>query len=270
MIASNFKDAALEAQFNEDGYAIVPAFFTAEEVSDMLALYRSLHQQKHHPNSGQWNSLIDIESTLSKEVSEKILKVLKPKLETLLDNTVTPVATLLVKYAGDNTFCYMHRDFSILDESRFEYRNIWIPLVDITEQNGALFVLPKSHKIFGEELPMTQPWMYEPNAPALMKYVKAAYPKAGDMIVYKDKMVHGSFQNFTEDTRPVIHLGTLPQEAQTCFYYLNGNEVEVYEVSPDYFFRNDLGQPPSDRKPIRTYPYKFKEYSDKDVEALFG
>ena len=268
MIASTFKDPALENQIDRQGYVYIPGFYSAFDIKEMLALYRSVHSRKKDPDSGQWNSLIHMDPALSKEVSEKILELLRPKLNLLLNDTYTPVATFLSKYPGERSWCDMHRDFSILDESKFEYRNIWIPLIDIDEQNGALFVLPGSHKIFREELPMTQPWMYMQHSPALMKYVKTFYTKAGDLIVYKDKLVHGSHLNNTDDTRPVIHLGTLPEEARTCFYYLHGKEVEVYNVEPDYFFKNDLGEPPVNGKPFRTFPYTYPEYTTREIEKL--
>lgn len=269
MTAPYFKDPYIEDRFNDQGYISIPNFLNENEVREMRSLYSSIHEEKHSMHSGVWTSWHDSNYNRAKEVSQSIRSLLTPKLDTIFYDAEAPHAAFLSKYAGENTFCELHRDFSVLNEEEFEYRNLWIPLIDINEQNGALFILPHSHKILGEELPIKQPWAYIEHIPTLMKYVKTFYPKAGDLLVYKDKTAHGSFKNLTNDTRPVLLFAVIPKGIQTFFYYLNGNEVEVYEVSPDYFLRHDLSQPPLDRKPIRTYPYNNKKYNIAELEIFF-
>ena len=173
MKASTFKDPALEQQIEENGYAIVPNFLNAEEVAFLKSYYESLHTH-HDPNMNMWNSLWDVPSERRIEVSDTILKVVQPHMEATFDNWKSPVGTFMSKCRGDQSICTAHRDYSILEEHKYQYRNLWVPLVDITEQNGALYVFKGSHKVFTNILPMFNPL-------ALSKMVNA-----------DDEICHGS------------------------------------------------------------------------------
>jgi len=54
----------------------------------------------------------------------------------------------------------VHQDMTLVDESKFSGINIWVPLVDLTEKNGVLQVLPGSHRIFPRYRGSTIPGIY--------------------------------------------------------------------------------------------------------------
>ena len=78
----------------------------------------------------------------------------------------------------------------------------------------------------------------------MMKYATVVYPKAGDLVVYRDKCLHGSFTNQSDQYRPVVHYGSLHTDAKLCYYYRDRTKldspVEVYSVSEDFYFNHDF------------------------------
>ena len=54
---------------------------------------------------------------------------------------------LLVKWPGQDGAMGTHQDWTFVDERRFRSVTVWCPLVDVEQRNGALELLPGSHRI---------------------------------------------------------------------------------------------------------------------------
>jgi hypothetical protein len=146
------------------------------------------------------------------------------------------------KNNNQHSTCDLHRDFSILDENEFQYRNIWIPLVSTRNNNGALYVLRGSNHVFDYELPMFTEWPYNDMQTELFKEIETVEADAGDLVIYLDKTLHGSHVNYSKDSRPVVHLGALHPDMDIRFYYHDklANNVKVYSVPFEFFFEKDF------------------------------
>jgi hypothetical protein len=164
----------------------------------------------------------------------------------------------------------LHRDYTTQDESRFQYRNIWVPLVDTTPENGALYALKYSHRLFDYPLPMFCKWPYIQHQELLFKHCEVIDAKAGDLVVYADRTLHGSFINQTSMPRPVVHFGLLHPEAGLCYCYLDEktNEVTEYEVPISFYFENNYGNQDG-RFPVRKR-YKYSPPILAEEEILTG
>ena len=271
MQASTFKDPNIEAQMEANGYTIVPGFLNGEEVAFLKNYYQSLHTD-HDPTMNMWSSLWNVPPEKRKEVSETILQVIKPHMRTTFDNWKIPVGAFMSKCMGEQSVCTPHRDYSILDENEFQYRNLWIPLVDITDQNGALVVFKGSHKVFTNILPMFNPWPYEKYSALMMKYATTVLVKAGDLVVYRDRCLHGSFTNRSNKYRPVVHFGCFPPDAQLCYFYLDQQQphskVEMYKVPDDFYFSHDFTRKPQRQPLVKIFELKYPDYTEAEFEAL--
>ncbi|MDZ4846797.1 MAG: phytanoyl-CoA dioxygenase family protein [Chitinophagales bacterium] len=266
LLYAKFKNAEIEDSLNEYGFVHLPGFLSGNEVHEFYALFQSLHTN-NSAGQNMWNSLYDLPNGKGVAASEQLKEKLAGKFSGWLHDFKMPVVTYMVKNPTAESNCELHRDNSAFDETRFEYRNGWIPLVDINEKNGALYVLPKSNHVFDYCLPMATEWQYKSMTPELMKHVHVVYAKAGDLVVYKDKMLHGSFHNHTTQPRPVLHFGLLHPEASTCYYRRNQqeNRVDVFSVQPDFFFEKDFEQALAGRKPEQSFPYNPPELRIEDV-----
>ena len=163
MQAAVFKDPQLEQQFNELGYAVIPGFLSKKVVAGLYALYKAAHTTVD-PGQLQWNSLYEMGYERGLALSGKIIELVLPAIERNFQDVAFPVATFMSKNPVAGSTCEVHRDFTTLNENQFQFRNLWIPLIDINQQNGALYVVPKSHLLFSEIRPMFSKWPVRPFA----------------------------------------------------------------------------------------------------------
>lgn len=242
MKTAQFINPAIQQQYEENGYVLIKNVLNEEDVMALRQLF-----EMHYPKTGwpstMWNSLCDIPHDKSATLSEQILKIVKPRLDEHITNYVCPAATFLVKNPNEQSTVSLHRDFSVQDEPEFSYQNIWLPIVDTTPENGQLRVLRKSHHFFDYPLPHNTIWPYLEHEELLLKYSDVVDAKAGDLVVYSDKALHGSPDNRSSGPRPVVHFGLLHPEAKLYYYYHNKekDEVTVYEVPYTFFFENAWG-----------------------------
>jgi ectoine hydroxylase-related dioxygenase (phytanoyl-CoA dioxygenase family) len=236
MKAAEFINQDLQSQYEENGYAIVKNVLDSSEIEQLKSLFAS-HYYHNEPYT-MWNSICDTPHDRAPLVSNQIINIVKPNLDKVFKNYVCPVGTFLVKNPSPTSTVRLHRDFSIQDEAEFSYQNIWIPLVDTTPENGQLFVLKKSHKFFNYPLPHNAPWPYIEHEKLLLAHCDIIDAKAGDLVIYNDKMLHGSSDNLTDKPRPVVHFGLLHPDAKILYYYLNeqSKEVTTYETPSSFFF----------------------------------
>lgn len=253
---ARFLDSGIESELNQNGFVHIAGFLTPEEKDDFFSLYKSLHVDTRFEKS-MWNSLYDLPEESGLQASERIKQFLTEKFKDKLSDFKIPVASIMVKNPTTDSHCDLHRDYTAFDESCFEYRNGWIPLIDINEQNGALYVVPKSDHVFDYPLPMFTEWPYKQMIPELMNHIRVVYARAGDLVVYKDRTLHGSFQNHTAQPRPVIHFGLLHKDASTFYYRKNtvNNQVDVFSVNPEFFFEKDPDGILAGKKPDKSFPY---------------
>lgn len=241
---ATLKDKKLEEELVQNGFILIKNFLASEEVAQILKLYKQQHPTGDK-KEGMWNSLYNTSAENGLEMSQKILAILQPRLNNLFEKYYAPVATFMSKNPNENSTCKIHRDFSITDENQFQYRNIWIPLVPTTSENGALFVVKGSNHIFRSILPMFSEWPYQFMEKDLLNHIQTVYCNAGDLVIYLDKTLHGSHINYSNDSRPVVHFGALHPDVQLLFYFLDksSNRVRAYKVPFEFYFQNDFSEP---------------------------
>jgi ectoine hydroxylase-related dioxygenase (phytanoyl-CoA dioxygenase family) len=267
MKTPSFINPEIQRNYEEFGYVIIRNVLNPSEIQELKYLF-DLHYQYCGENNSLWNSLCDIPHEKSELLSKIILRIVKPRLDEHITNYVCPAATFLVKNPTPISTVNLHRDFSVQDEPDFSYQNIWLPIVDTTPENGQLYVLKGSHKFFDYPLPHNAPWPYLEHEKLLLKYCEAIDAKAGDLVIYGDKVLHGSTSNRTDRPRPVVHFGLLHPEAKLLYYYLNNenSEVTVYEVPYSFFFENAWGNQDG-RFPIyKKFQYNPPKYSAEIIK----
>jgi hypothetical protein len=271
MLAAKFKNPKWESEIEEKGYVVIPNFLSPEKVKMLYELY---HENHHERSIGCWNSLYDLPTGAGHNISEKIRTIVNPNLDALFKDWKFPSALFIVKNPGCNHESLVHRDDSINDETQTQYRQCWVPLVDITKENGALYVVPKSHKLFTDQRPMFAPWHYTHLRSRLEKEFVTLYPKAGDLVVYLEKTLHGSYLNISNETRPVFQGGIMHKDAGLTYtrYIPSTNKVESYEVDQQFFFRKDYLKPEVDKqyRLLKVEDYASKEISEEEVDAFYS
>ena len=267
MKAAKFKDPEIQKKYEDYGYAHLKGVLEPSDIEELKYLF-DMHYNYQGEDASLWNSLCDIPHDNSAKLSNLILRIVKPKLEKHLKDYVCPAATFLVKNPNPKSTVTLHRDFSVQDEPDFSYQNIWLPVVDTTPENGQLYVLKRSHKFFDYPLPHNTVWPYLEHEDLFGDYCDVIDAKAGDLIVYGDKVLHGSSDNLTDKPRPVVHFGLLHPEAKLYYHYLNDktNEVTVYEVPYSFFFENAWGNQDGRFPIFKKFMYEPPKYSRDQIE----
>lgn len=267
MKTPSFIDQEVQKKYDDLGYVLIRNVLSPSDILELNYLFQSHYNYRGEQNT-MWNSLCDIPHDKSAILSRLILRIVKPKLDIHIKNYECPAATFLVKNPTPKSTVTLHRDFSVQDEPDFSYQNIWLPVVDTTPQNGQLYVLKRSQKFFDYPLPHNTIWPYLEHQDLILKYCDVVDAKAGDLVVYGDKVLHGSSDNLTKEPRPIVHFGLLHPEAKLLYHYLDNEsqEVTVYEVPYSFFFENAWGNQDGRFPVFKKYKYNPPTFSRQSLQ----
>jgi|GEM_PF-1180193 hypothetical protein len=245
-----FKDNALDEKFEKDGYIVIPNCVNAEQVTKMRQVLRD-YSTTFEYDKGILNTLLLKDNDLRIKISEGLMEQINPSIDKIFFERLPFYGYSLIKPTSQNTFT-LHRDASTVNEDLFEYITIWLPLVNVTQSNGCMYVIPGSQKLFTSEVPFGVEWPYPHLAETLKKYAIDLPMKAGDLLLFSDKTLHGSYPNQSQDLRPVVSSVLIHPDTEMLFYYYNkdNNLVKAYEVDPWFYFRNEYDEP------VGKYPLK--------------
>jgi hypothetical protein len=237
-------DEAKRRRFQTDGYAIVP-FLTRGEAealgAELLALagHRSLDPADDPAASGEayHASFMAADDDYRRAVAELIRARSASAAAALLPGFFPVIAAAVVKapFAPGASF---HTDLSIAADPATPVINIWSPLVDSSDENGTLRVVPGSHRLFPYISSMeTTSGYWRPYVAAMMERSVPIDLRCGEAIVYDGTLLHGSKPNATANLRPAINIAYLPAEIRPVAYSLDpasgGERFEMFDMSDD-------------------------------------
>ncbi len=241
----------------ENGYAVLPGLFS-NAVCDELADWYEQHQPENP--TGFHTSIHSSNVILRRAVTEKVRTHFDSSLERILNRYRPVFSAFTVKEPFSDSAFDLHLDWSMVDETRYTSLTVWVPLVDITEDNGFLWVLRESHRFrytirggpglncWCETMPTAWTERYE------LKKLKL---KKGDALIYDHRLFHGSPPNITGIRRLAINHTLIPEEANSLHYQFQGlHAVEVLEVPDDFYHTHLLNTPPTGVKVIETRSIK--------------
>lgn len=234
-----FKDASLQAAFDRDGYVKINLLNEAEATL-LKAYYLSLQ----HDHIGDYGFHISLENTNAGYIDgvfKNLFDTVLPKLDAVLDSYKAFTASYVIKEAGLQNIVPPHQDWTFVDEEQFSSATVWIPLMDVTKNNGALGVIKGSHRVFNYPRMSPSPQsraLLSDHAFTLFPYVEVIDMKAGEALIFNNRTVHASPPNVSGTTRIAAGIGITQKQAQLQHYYqLPGKEelVEVYNVDASFF-----------------------------------
>ena len=196
------RDEAVSTAVSETGYRIVP-FLEPAELEALRALYARLHNIQTG-EGGMFYSVYSKNVAYRQEVHHEINTVLQDAFARHLHHFQVMLNAFVIKSPGKKSEFNVHQDATGLDEFRYSPLSIWIPLLDITPQNGALCVMPKSHGVFSPYRSISFPSPYDAIQPAVKKYLHPLYLHAGEAIFFDNRLVHNSMANHTPENRPAV------------------------------------------------------------------
>jgi hypothetical protein len=142
-----------------------------------------------------------------------------------------------------------HQDSPVTDELIHNSIYVWIPLCDITEKNGPVWVLPGSHLWGNHQRSLNVHWVFEKHTKLLWKYMQPVLMKKGDILCWDTALIHGSTPNQSADTRVAITTTVLPKNYTMVDYFADEKTrkgyVEKYEVYRSFWENEDIMKRPA-------------------------
>ncbi|HKK76949.1 MAG TPA: phytanoyl-CoA dioxygenase family protein [Saprospiraceae bacterium] len=255
-----FQDKTLQDQFERDGFLIAP-FLSTDEVAQLQDHYQLNFSER--PSHFYSSTFIE-DAERKRSIHQPIQQLLQPKVNQLFTAHQALGSSYLVKPPGGAGKMQVHQDWTVVDEKRFCSLTVWVPLVDTTPDNGAIRVLPGSHRFFQQPRGPSIPVPYESLYEKIWPQMKVLKMKAGQAFIFDQALIHASNENHTDQDRIAVTYGLIPEEAQLRFYHLNeAKKVEEYEVATT-FFQNytTIGQRPTNGKLVAEHSINLASVSE--------
>jgi len=216
-----FTDKQIAHQLVEAGVVKIP-FLTPQEVELLNRLYNEKNPNDQLPimydgiHMSIWHSDLDYKTT----IRDGIRQITEQAFKRNFKNYRTLTEQFIVKKRGEETTFHVHQDWAIVDEEKYFSLNMWIPLHDVDENNGAMWIVKGSHKI---DYKVRGAGILFPNYTIFMEDLEpyiTSYPmKAGEALVFYHRTLHGSPYNKTSPWRKVVQVSLLPANAPLQIYF---------------------------------------------------
>ncbi len=230
------KDAIIADALNNFGYTVAGRL-EATALEQLKSLYQSLHNFQN-PQGGMFYSLYSHDLVYRKKVHEGIGQILRPIYESLFTNYKSVLNSYIVKVSGPESEFSLHQDSTSLDEMKYSCLSVWIPLQDTDLNNGCMCVVPHSHKMFSPYRDISFPQPFDAISDTVRKYLKPIVLKAGDILLFDNRLVHNSVVNSSGRDRVVVMSGIFPSEAKIIRCYKDtskaNNSIEIIEQKDDF------------------------------------
>jgi hypothetical protein len=235
------KDPAKQAFFEDNGYVVIDLLST-EEVDGLLAYYQSI-DNNHVGEYGFHVSMDNRNYDFVNGVISTLEQVIFPRTQEHFSDCKMFTGSFVVKEPRLNSFVPPHQDWSFTDDTKYNSVTVWTALMDTDIQNGAMAILPGSHKWFHGPRASPSPGYITPfqaHGMDLFPYMKLVPMKAGQALVFENKTLHASPPNNSAAPRVAAGIGLSQTDAPLLHYYVipgsQPQELQSYKIDKSFFF----------------------------------
>lgn len=259
------KDDQLDQQLLQKGYIIVP-FLDSETVTDLKNFYYTHHPQTHE---GMYATAHASDISFRIKMNDFIKEKFQESIDQYFHNCHPLGGSYIAKAKGGNGALVPHQDWNIVNEEEYRSFNIWVPLVDLNDKNGALMIEPGSHLWDFNYRSANIPFAYPEKEQDLWESMVRLDMKAGEALIYDHRLIHASPENHTDEIRLACVFGIIPNNAQMYYYHKNEHgDIEEYESNPDFFLYGNIFEGPKGLKLKRTVQCGQEKKEEKKSKGL--
>lgn len=229
-----FKNEKLAAEFNEKGY-VISGNIGKLLLNKVKKVYNELHTFSTN-EIGVFHTLYSTDLNYRLRLNDALNGILKPTYNSLFTNYKVTANLIIAKFLHQDSAFGIHQDTTGLDEDKFVPINVWIPLQDTAIDNGCLCLVPKSQNFAFPYRGTSFKGQFDEVTEEIIPFLLPIKMKAGDILIFDNRMLHYSPPNTHKMPRVVVMSGIFHKDAEiiTCFKKDNQSPIELYKQSDDY------------------------------------
>lgn len=245
--ATIFRDQAAAAEFERNGFLVVP-FLDADQVERLREVYFRHHAEpdvraRTIPSyaPGFYASTFNNNMDYRRAVSAEVTSACAPALARLFDAFKIFYAGFLVKLPDANGRLRVHQDPTLVDEARFTPVNVWCPLQDIDDRNGALCVLPGSQRLYRGPRATSIPPPWAAHERLIESRMTPLHLAAGAAVLFTQATLHASRPNVSDAPRITATLFLCHESASIRIAHRRPetpDRIDFYAQDDDFMFQN--------------------------------
>jgi len=212
-----FKDATLAGQIHDQGYAVL-RLWTDAQIDALQAICDREHRLQP-AEGGMFYSVYSQDLSYRRRVHDEIATIMAPTFDQYFIDYRNVVNMFVVKASGPASEFVIHQDTTALDEFRYSPLSLWSPLCDVDADNGALCLVPRSHRFFSPYRGVSMPFPFSGIQDTVREFLQPLHMRRGEALIFDNRVVHSSLPNRSGRNRDVIVSGIFPAQAtfQICF-----------------------------------------------------
>ena len=269
-----FRAQTLQDAFEKDGFVVVP-FYNESEIKELTDLYYRMHPQDE---KGFFPSTFSKDKNYRATADAEIRRVCTRPMEHYLQDIKVICGSFIVKSPGPESAMCVHQDMTLVDESKYTGINIWVPLIDLTPQNGALQILRGSHRLYPTYRGSTIPGIYEEVSEQIKPYLETLYLKAGEAVFFDQSIIHYSAANLSDKVRIVTNTFFTNKGASFNIGYWQkdfGPKIELFEEADNFMtdfeqFGHNIADRPKIGTSLGLIDYNFPKISLEQLHKIYG
>lgn len=233
-----------------DGYA-VRSLIGPETVARLLDIYHRLAVDPEQPFLA---SNRDLDREGARAVDQQLKAELAEPLAAALPGFEPFIAAFIVKGGTLGDRVEFHQDWTYTEEPDTPAVLVWIPLVDVSQSNGALAMVRGSHRWShgirpsGAENPAAE-LQADLAAQAVLVPLRA-----GEAVFYDPAILHGSPPNVTASPRPAVAVGLRPAGGSLVHFCATGGEATSgHQVDESWFTLEPFAEVPADAPTVEAW-----------------
>jgi len=256
-----FKREETEREFEELGYVVLDGINKAifPQIQNLYGETKGLSGLDSNFYTSIWSDNIAY-----KEKVDKALKgILSPFLDKHLKDYKMIFSNFMVKKSAYSSSLQPHQDWSFVREPQHESITVWIPLMDVSEENGALEVLPKSNKLENYKRARFMDSPFSAHNQFIEENLMKSIPlQKGEALFVNSRTIHASPDNLSGVERVAVSVVVCPKDAPLVHYLDSGQlGIKELEIEADFFIKYSCFDTPTNEPVLRNWENQQIEFN---------
>lgn len=255
-----FQNKTHEETLKKEGFVIIP-FLNDEELKELQKFYSDAHPNDEIPDMRYGIHMTSWckDGQYKQDITNGLKRILQPSSERTFEDFRSNNFVFIIKNKGPYTTFPIHQDWSVIDETKYMSFNVWIPLQDVDQNTGALWIIKGSHRldrhVRGANILFPD---YSYLSKELKPYMHPMNAKAGQAVIFFHSTIHGSPPNVNEKLRKVACFTVLPKEAPLQIFFQKDEKspLEIHQPDDAFMFKYEDINSESFVKPPTEHPVK--------------